>query len=260
MNIVSFSVRRTYNVLKIGNIIAFIIMITVNFLAELLPINGVTTAEVSAKYKNLFTPAPYTFMIWGVIYLLLLGFVIYQLLDLVRGKNRTDIYVKKIGWFFIVACIANSLWLVAWHYDKIGLSLIFMLILLWSLIIIYTSLSKMYPYKNLSLIDKVFVKLPFSIYFAWIITATIANVTVFLVSIGWNALGLPDVFWLFFAIGLLLVISLTVFIKYKDYAFLLTIVWAVLGIVVARIGASTAETYNEVITSGIVNILNMLDL
>jgi len=57
---------------------AYLVMVLVNALANILPLNGVTTGEVSDSYPNLFAPAGLTFAIWGVIYLALAGYVLYQ--------------------------------------------------------------------------------------------------------------------------------------------------------------------------------------
>ena len=57
--------------LQIGNIIAVIITIIVNGLANLLPIGGKNTAELSDNIPNLFVPAGITFAIWGIIYFLM---------------------------------------------------------------------------------------------------------------------------------------------------------------------------------------------
>jgi hypothetical protein len=42
-------------------------------MATSLPINGIATGDISDQFPVLFTPAGYVFSIWGVIYLLLLG-------------------------------------------------------------------------------------------------------------------------------------------------------------------------------------------
>ena len=77
--------------LKILNSIAFVIMITVNFLANVLPLGIGSTGDVSEKYPNLFTPAPVTFIVWGLIYLLLLVFVLYQW-GLLDGRKNSSGY------------------------------------------------------------------------------------------------------------------------------------------------------------------------
>ncbi len=71
-----------------GNLVAFAIVILLNFLSNALPINGQTMPEISAKYPSLFTPAGFTFAIWGAIYLGLLVFVIWQALPAQRSSDK----------------------------------------------------------------------------------------------------------------------------------------------------------------------------
>ena len=73
-------------ILIIFNTITFILMVTVNALANLLPLNGLTTGEVSDSYPNLFAPAALTFSIWGVIYTGLTACILYQV-GVFKGKN-----------------------------------------------------------------------------------------------------------------------------------------------------------------------------
>lgn len=131
--------------IKIISTIAFISMVIVNALANILPINGINTGQVSDSYPNLFAPAGITFSIWGLIYLLLGAFVIYQFFISKKIK-----ILDEIGIYFIITSIANILWIFSWHYDYIGLSVIFMLIILIFLIKITDILNK----ENLNLKNK----------------------------------------------------------------------------------------------------------
>jgi hypothetical protein len=85
-------------------------------------------------YPNLFTPAGLTFSIWGLIYSFVLGFVIWQIIDLYK-KNSSNI-TKKVGIWFILSCIVNMSWIFAWHYQQVLLSIVIMLAFLAILIVI----------------------------------------------------------------------------------------------------------------------------
>ena len=89
---------------------AFLLMVTTNILANFLPINGITTGQVLEFYPNLFAPVAATFAIWGLIYMLLAGYVFYQL-GLFQGKaNVADAsFTNKIRWAFIISSFANIL-------------------------------------------------------------------------------------------------------------------------------------------------------
>ena len=100
--------RRT---LQAANVVGFVAVITVNALANALPLNGVTTAQLSDSYPNLFVPAGYVFGIWGVIYLILLGFTVYQ----ARPAQRDSGFIGEIGWLFFLSCVLNSAWIFLWH-------------------------------------------------------------------------------------------------------------------------------------------------
>ena len=171
--------------LKISTLVAFVVMIAVNYLAVALPLGGRDTGAISDNYANLFAPAGYAFSIWGLIYALLGVYVIYQL------RRDKDDLVERVNRVFIVNALLNASWIVAWHYDYIWLSVIIMIGLLLTLIRIADIVRAAKLTKN----ERFLVCLPFSIYFGWITVASIANITVFLVSLGWNGFGISDNFW-----------------------------------------------------------------
>ncbi len=216
---------------KIFVVITYVAMVVVNFLASSLPINDRTTGEISNTYPNLFAPAGLTFSIWGLIYLLLAGYVVYQFTK--RGEKK-EVLITKVNIFFIATSVANISWVFAWHYDYIGLSVIIMAILLYSLIKIADILRD----EQLTLHEKLFVYAPFSVYFGWITVAAIANVTVFLVSIGWNGFGITDFVWT--SIILLVGAFIGVFrmVKDKNVVYGFVLVWAYLGILLKHVSVS----------------------
>ena len=88
--------------IHIVSAVAFIAMIMVNVLANLLPINGLDTKEASDLYPSLFTPAGITFSIWSVIYLSLLCFMV------VSWKRKSDALINELLPWFTVSCILNA--------------------------------------------------------------------------------------------------------------------------------------------------------
>lgn len=215
------------NLIKIIGTVAYLGMIIVNFLANTLPFNNRTTGQISDSYPNLFSPAPVTFFIWGLIYLSLAIYVIYQLGIFKKDKNKDNNKLfEKINIYFIISSLANISWMFCWHYDFIGLSVIAIIILLLSLIKIADILKK----EKFSLSEKFLVSFPFSIYFAWIMIATIANITVFLVSINWNGFGLADEYWTIIMLLAGAIIGLIRAIKDKNFFYNLVFAWAYYGI------------------------------
>lgn len=243
--------KKRYAIIII-NTIAYVVMIAVNILANMLPIGGKTTGEISALYPNLFTPAPYTFGIWGVIYVLLALFVLYQfgLFGSKRDSHRAAL-LRDIGLLFALSSVANALWLVAWHYGQIATSVLLMLFLLITLIAINTRLRG--REKNFK--EWFFVRLPFSIYFGWITVATIANITTLLVALEWDGFGLSDQVWTVIVLALGTLIAATVTIKQQSIAYALAVIWAYVGILVQHLSADGFDgAYPAIIITASVGI------
>ncbi len=215
--------------LAVLNTIIFLGVLAVNYMANALPINGLNTGEVSASVPNLFVPAGLTFSIWGLIYVLLAIFILYQFNSL---KKRNGRFVGDIGIWFIVSCIANMGWIFAWHYRQIFLSLALMLIILMSLIVIVLRLRPNRKYATG--LERIAVYHTFSIYLGWISVATIANVTTVLVTVGWDGFGIGDEFWTVVVIAVAILLALTSINKYGDIPYAIVIDWALAGIILKR--------------------------
>ncbi|MES2734498.1 MAG: hypothetical protein V4714_22310 [Bacteroidota bacterium] len=216
------------------NLLGLVGTLVVNVLANALPIHGKTTGQLSDQYPNLFTPAGLTFSIWGIIYLLLIAFGIYQAKGLFR-KSETDedfLLVSRIGFLFFISCLANIAWILAWHYEYVGLSVLIMGVLFYCLLSIYLRLETNRKY--ISWQEKYLVNIPFSVYFGWITVAAIANITAWLVDQGWGMGTLPEETWAIVMIGVATCIGLFILAKRRDAAYGLVIAWALLGIAIKR--------------------------
>lgn len=212
---------------KILVVLSYIAMITLNALANILPINGENTGVISDSYPNLFAPAGYTFSIWGVIYLLL-GFLVFYLVrekNTTRGSERVKA-MDRISTWFIVSSFANAVWILTWHYRLMGLSVIIMLVILVSLIIMMREVIKT-PFPKS---DIVWLKPPIGVYFGWITVATVANITTFLVSIEWNGFGLSEEIWMMTILVVAALIACAALHWSKCGAYGLVIIWAYVGI------------------------------
>ena len=217
--------KNQINYFRYLNIIAFIVTIIINGLAGSTTfIGGQLTAQVSDANPTLITPAGYVFSIWGIIYVLLGIFSIYQVLP--RNKDRP--FHKQISFFFVLSCVANILWLFAWQYEQLPLSVGLMLLLLVSLIMIYQRLGigkAIVPLK-----EKFAIHLPFSVYLGWITIATIANISATLVNVGWDGAGIDPTTWAIVVVAVAVLITLLSLALRKDIAYALVIVWALMGI------------------------------
>lgn len=226
---------------SIFNILAFLFMMTANALAWLLPINGKQTGEVADEYPNLFVPAGFTFSIWSVIYLSLLGFVIYQLWLAFSGK-QPGVLARVMGCmkeWFLISCVTNACWLFAWHYELIPVSVGLILILLASLVIIHVNfgMGRVTP----GTAEKFFIHLPFSIYLGWISIAALANITTLLVYAGWTGDITFQVWWTISMIALGTLISIIMIFRRNNIPHALVAVWAFYGILIKRREAGIIE-------------------
>jgi hypothetical protein len=214
------------------NLIGFLAMVLINALAVMLPINNRTTQELSDKYPNLFVPAGITFSIWGIIYLFLAVFVIYQFIVAFKKSSDTRGIFEKIGTLFFISCIFNVAWILAWHYEIVWLSLVIMILLLISLISIYVRLGT--GRSGIRNSEKILVNIPFSTYLGWITIATIANATAFLVQINWNRFGISDQLWAVIMIAAGVIITLATLFSRNDLFYCLVVIWALAGILIKR--------------------------
>lgn len=206
------------------NIVALVATLIVNYLSNALPLNGKTPAEISNALPNLFVPANYVFSVWGVIYFFLVAFVVYQALP----SQRQNPLLRKIGYGFVVSCIANITWIFLFHYDQYGLSVIAMLALLVTLITIYTRVGVgVTPVKAA---ERWWIHTPFSVYLGWITVATVANISFWLTSIGWDGFGIADATWAIIMLVVATLVAVLVIVQRRDVAYSAVIIWALVGI------------------------------
>jgi benzodiazapine receptor len=216
---------------QLVNVIATVLMIAINVLANALPLNGQNTGAISDSFDVKFVPAGYVFSIWGLIYLALIGFAIYQALPSQRENPR----LRRIGYLYAVSSALNILWIFLWHYMVFVGTIIIMLGLLASLIAIYVRLGiGIAPVKTA---EKWLVNLPFSIYLGWITVATIANASQLLVYLNWSRWGIAPQAWAIIMIGAATIVGLLMALFRRDIAFLLVLVWALAGIGVKQLTA-----------------------
>jgi hypothetical protein len=154
--------------------------IVVNGLANALPLNGLQTGQISDRFEVYFVPAGYVFSIWGLIYLGLIAYAVYQALPAQKENPR----LRAITYPYIWGSLANIAWIFLWHYEVFRLTIFAMLVILAMLISIYLRLDVGRTKAKGALNWCVY--LPFSIYLGWITVATIANVTSLLDYLNWS--------------------------------------------------------------------------
>jgi hypothetical protein len=221
---------------QVVNVLAVLATIAINGLANALPLNGQTTGEVSDRFQVYFVPAGYVFSIWGLIYLALVAFAVYQALPAQRDNPR----LRRIGTLFALSCLANVAWLFLWHYEVFALTLVAMVALLLSLIAIYLRLE--IGRAHVSAAEKWLAHVPFSIYLGWVTVATIANVTSVLDYANWDGWGISPEAWTVIMLVAGTAIAAAVGFTRRDSAYMLVIVWAFVGIAVKHAGTPVVAT------------------
>ncbi|HOG80423.1 MAG TPA: hypothetical protein PK454_11780 [Anaerolineaceae bacterium] len=214
------------------NLLTLVLTLVVNSLANILPLNGMNTGQISDSLPSLFTPAGYVFSIWSIIYIGLIAFGIYQALPSQRNNPR----IERMGWWFVIANLFNSAWIFAWHYLQFGLSVVLMLGLLVSLLVIYERIGR----RAASRVETWTVNVPFSIYLGWITVATVANIASLLVSLGWNGFGIPAVLTVVM-IGVATLLGVLMILLKREIAYPLVLIWAFAGIAAVRADVPLVE-------------------
>jgi disulfide bond formation protein DsbB len=213
---------------QLVNVLLVVATLVVNALANIIPFNGKNTGAISDQFHVYFVPAGYVFAIWGLIYVGLIAFGVYQALPSQRDNPR----LRSVDGFFALASLANMVWLFLWHYEQFVATLAVMLVLLGSLIGIYLRLGT--GRTQVSTAETWLVGLPFSIYLGWITVATIANVTEVLDYQKWKGFGLAPETWMLIVLGAVFVIATLMNLTRRDVAYTLVILWALIGIVVKQ--------------------------
>jgi len=227
-------------------VVTFIFTITANGLANALPLNGQSTGAISDSFQVVFVPAGYVFSIWGVIYLLLAGFTVYQALPAQR-ENET---MRRIGFLVALSNLLNGAWIFFWHYNLYSWSMVIMLGLLATLIAIYLRLG--IGYQKFTTAEKWLVSIPFSVYLGWITVATIANATALLKYSGWSGWGLDGQTWTILLLAAGVAISIAMSLRHRDIGYALVLVWAFTGIAVKWLGTYPVVVFSAFLAVGLV--------
>ncbi|MBW7458169.1 tryptophan-rich sensory protein [Paenibacillus sepulcri] len=234
------------NPYRLWNIVGLIAVLIVNALAQYLPLNGKTTAELSAQYPVLITPSDYAFSIWMLIYVLLIGFVFYQL----GSRTGDQPSVRSTGPWFFISCLFNIAWVFAWHYEHVRISVFIMIALLLTLIILYQRIRTATSRPAAG--EFIWVRLPFSLYFGWITVATIVNIAVGLYQAGWNGFGWSDALWAIVLLAAAWVLALIIGGVFRDPFYVLVFVWAFIAIALKQ------QDYENIYTVAMVGAILLL--
>ena len=236
--------------LVLFSIIALIVM---NYLSNTGLFGGQTNGDVSRRYPTLITPAGYAFAIWGLIFLGLLAFAVYQALP----TQRTNPRFRAIGWWVILNAFCNAIWSPLFNTEHIGLALLVILVMLFSLVVIEQRLlvrknfggyagtgaallstepDATLPESSASALETWLARIPFSMYFGWLTVATILNVAVYLKATDVSLMGLSESAWATVVLIVGILIGAVVFNRFRSVTYILVFAWAYASIAAEQAG------------------------
>ncbi len=201
--------------------------IFLNYYANTYPFAGQTNAAVSAKYPTLLTPAGYAFSIWGLIFLALAVYAVWQLLPGQRNLSLPDALAKPLT----LASVATGAWVVLFAYELILPSVGVMLLILGSLIVVYGRARR----RIFAEAAPALVGLPFSLYLGWISVASVINITIGLRNAGWQPVEAASVTLTLGLIIVVVALGLIMSRAFRDMVFPLVIAWALVAVWVVRL-------------------------
>jgi benzodiazapine receptor len=230
-------------------LVAFVLMIVLNAAANILPINGYNTGEISAMYPNYFVPAGFTFGIWSILYLLQGWWVLYSL-KIAYGKEDDLSAVALVSLlmpYFSIACLLNASWILAWHFLQLGISLVIMILLLLVLISLYIQL-RAFTVAPEGWISWV-IPVVFVTYLAWTSVASIANATALLKQLDVKGIFSNEPLWSTIMILIALILGYIMGYKRRESAFAFVLCWAFFGIYKGQIEGSALVGYTALVAS-----------
>jgi hypothetical protein len=215
--------------LSVFNLLVFLVHLAISYSTQFKLLNNKDVGEVSNENPSLFTPAGFTFSIWGVIYLSLLCFSVYHIVMSYRRPQHhpANQDLLRINGWFIVNNLATAAWLIVWTREMFGVSVVLIILQLVTLIIMNLRLNIYDRSREVS--SKAFTQFPLSIYFAWLTIATIANISSWLSYLEWTG-GLSAVTWTQIMISAAVLISVAVVFTRRNIFYGFVVLWALYGI------------------------------
>ena len=173
---------------QVINVSAFVICIIMQKLHEKCAVTNLR--DMNMKWDIKFHPAPYAFAIWGIIYLLLTVFVVYQALPASMAPHRNDefIYVQ-VGYWFLANMILNGLWLIVFVRDNKWTHLLSEVINL-ALLATCLRIMMLSCRAELTTFEAIIIRTGFSLYSGWVTAANVLNI--FFVIKSWKSPSVED--------------------------------------------------------------------
>ncbi|MCL6751346.1 tryptophan-rich sensory protein [Nostoc sp. CCCryo 231-06] len=224
----------------------------INVVSNVFPLNGLSIGEISnTLFKNvLIIPANYAFAIWGLIYVGLFAFGVYQALP----NQRDEPDLRKTGYLLVIACVAQSIWVYLFLSRLFALSIIAMLLILLPLIAVYVQLE--IGKSRVPRLKKWCIHFPVSIYLGWISVATIVNVACALYFQGWNGWEISAEIWTLIMLLIATALAAVIVIQRRDIAYTGVTLWALVAIALKH--SDNSMLRNTVLVLAIVLVLTTM--
>jgi translocator protein len=192
--------------------------------AVLAPLIGAvdTAGVVFDRYRSAMMPAGFTFAIWIVIDAALIAYAVA-----IRKHARLSIAGHDhLARLVIAASVLGPLWMIAFRFDQIGVSVVLMIAMLVVAIAMFVGAHDLCRRERACGVWTV----PFALYLGWIGVSLLINLDVWLVSFGWRGAGLGETALAIAMIGLATVVGIATALRFADPVVAMTVAWAMAGI------------------------------
>jgi hypothetical protein len=201
-----------------------LVMITVIGITNLYPSKTIPVSTIDERMHVYFVPAGYAYWVLLPIILGLISFSIYQALP----SHRDDPTLKKMADWYIAGSLAQTIWIISSYFQRGWLTLLAAIILLISIILVYRFIAA--GFSKPDRVQLLVVKLPFSLYLAWITVSTITIISEALYLNHWRGFGFDPRIWTVTMMVVTVVIAELVAFNHRDHVFLAVLIWEFIGI------------------------------
>lgn len=230
------------------NTIGYILMLLTSFEGATGFIGGVTIPMIGeTQGQTLLTPAPYAFSIWGLIYLLIAGYIVFQWRQFKAGDNSQSLLPS--GLWFALSCVFYVTWILTWLKGFIWLPFLAMVSIFYCLWQLVKNLKLQFGNPEKSIVFWVWY--PIAIYIGWVTLALSINTVVVLQSIFTQPPFFSGVTWAILALALITSIYLLYDSSRDMYETSLVGVWGFIAIAVEQWSVSRAIALFALVSAGI---------
>ena len=165
--------------------------------------------------------------------------------------------VRGIEPAYLVSCLANATWIFMWHYGRILESLLLMLVLLGSLLTVYVRLRSA-PASSAT--ERICVDMPFSLYFGWITTATLANLAAWFFDLGVYPFAVPMDDWAILTVVTATAVYTAVGVRTRDAIYTAVFAWASLGILLQTLATTHAVRLAAAAACAVMVVVSLISI